>query len=61
MLCVSRFHVCEMENFNNWEELNSIEPMGVVIVDVGHNKGAYYKWYKRKYKKKTHARRCNNC
>jgi hypothetical protein len=33
--------------------------MGVVIVDVGHNKGAYYKWYKRKYKKKTHARRCN--
>jgi hypothetical protein len=32
--------------------------MEVVMVDVRHNKGAYRKWYKRKYRKKTHAKGC---
>jgi hypothetical protein len=37
-----------MENLDDCEELNSIDLMGAIMVDVGHIKGAYRKWYKKK-------------
>ncbi len=56
MFCVSRFHVRRMEGFDGLKELNSIKPMGVIMVEVEHNKGAYHKWYKKNTHTHTHKK-----